>query len=206
MSKSTFSSDEGIWLKGNLHGHSTFSDGELSPQQVFDGYRGRGYDFFSLTDHNLYRSYETSDDGLILIPGFELTCYSKEKRIHLNFLQKGEKSLFAQNQRFAVENHEQTELFIKQAKDDYLIMLNHPGWSLLEYRDVEAMDSLFAMEVFNYGSEWQDRVGESSHFWDNALMGGKRWCALATDDNHNQLCLVNIFSNNYRLEFHPITV
>ncbi|MDT4761053.1 hypothetical protein [Sphaerochaeta sp. PS] len=30
MSKSTFSSDEGIWLKGNLHGHSTFSDGELS--------------------------------------------------------------------------------------------------------------------------------------------------------------------------------
>ena len=184
MEQRIWTKGEGIWLKGNLHGHSTVSDGELPPQKVLEGYRERGYDFFSLTDHNIYTKYES--EGLILIPGFELTCYIKDKRIHLNFLQKGEKSLYEHGQRFVIETHEKTMAFIEHAQDDYLIMLNHPDWSLLQYRDVEAMDCLFGMEVFNYGSEWQDRVGESSHFWDAALMDGKRWFGVSTDDNHNE--------------------
>ncbi len=183
MEQNMFTENEGLWLKGNLHGHSTVSDGELPPQKVFEGYLKRGYDFFSLTDHNIYTRYEC--EGLILIPGFELTCYIQDKRVHLNLLQKGTKSLYEHGQRFLVETHDQTMAFLKKAQADYLIMLNHPDWSLLQYRDVEAMDCFFGMEVFNYGSEWQDRVGESSHFWDAALMDGKRWWGVATDDNHN---------------------
>ena len=187
MEQNMFSKQEGIWLKGNLHAHSSVSDGELSPQKLFDEYHKRGYDFFSLTDHNTYTQYE--HEGLVLIPGFELTCYIHDKRVHLNVLQKGEKSLYEHGQRFILETHDQTMAFIKHAQDDYLIMLNHPDWSLLQYRDVEAMDCFFGMEVFNYGSEWQDRVGDSSHFWDAALMDGKRWWGIATDDNHNQYTL-----------------
>jgi len=179
-----FTNQEGIWLKGNLHGHSTVSDGELPPQKVFEGYRNRGYDFYSLTDHNIYTKYEYED--LILIPGFELTCYIQDKRVHLNLLQKGEKSLYEHGQKFVIETHDKTMAFIKHAQDDYLIMLNHPDWSLLQYRDVQEMDCFFGMEVFNYGSEWQDRVGDSSHFWDAALMDGKRWLGVSTDDNHNE--------------------
>ncbi len=76
--------------------------------------------------------------------------------------------------------------FLKQARDDYLIMLSHPDWSVLQYRDVGAMDCFLGMAVFTYESEWQDRVGESSHFWGAALMEGKRWRGVATDDNHNE--------------------
>ena len=39
------------WYKGNLHTHSTNSDGRLSPEEVIGLYREEGYDFLALTDH-----------------------------------------------------------------------------------------------------------------------------------------------------------
>ncbi len=41
----------GEWLRGNLHTHSTASDGVRSPQEVVDHYAAEGYDFLSITDH-----------------------------------------------------------------------------------------------------------------------------------------------------------
>lgn len=39
--------------KGNLHTHTTQSDGRLTPDQVIDAYHQRGYTVLALTDHNL---------------------------------------------------------------------------------------------------------------------------------------------------------
>src|SRR3989440_3253753 len=41
------------WWKGNLHTHSLWSDGDDFPEMVADWYKRRGYDFLSLTDHNV---------------------------------------------------------------------------------------------------------------------------------------------------------
>ena len=41
----------GQFYKGNIHTHSTISDGGLAPHDVCDFYRSRGYDFISVTDH-----------------------------------------------------------------------------------------------------------------------------------------------------------
>ena len=38
-------------LKGNLHAHSTFSDGRLTVEEVVARYRDMGYDFLAITDH-----------------------------------------------------------------------------------------------------------------------------------------------------------
>jgi hypothetical protein len=38
-------------LRGNLHAHTTFSDGVRSPQALVDEYESRGYDFLAITDH-----------------------------------------------------------------------------------------------------------------------------------------------------------
>src|SRR5215813_7480135 len=43
----------GRFYRGNLHAHSTRSDGALEPEAVVEAYRGRGYDFLALTDHFL---------------------------------------------------------------------------------------------------------------------------------------------------------
>jgi predicted metal-dependent phosphoesterase TrpH len=47
---SAFTAPGRFW-RGNLHTHSTNSDGILSPEEVCRRYRAEGYDFLALTDH-----------------------------------------------------------------------------------------------------------------------------------------------------------
>ncbi|MBC8351798.1 MAG: hypothetical protein H8E66_07400 [Planctomycetes bacterium] len=41
------------WYKGNLHTHSLWSDGNDYPEMIVDWYVQQGYDFLSLSDHNI---------------------------------------------------------------------------------------------------------------------------------------------------------
>ena len=44
----------GRFWRGNLHTHSTLSDGVLSPEAVVEAYKGAGYDFMMLSDHFIH--------------------------------------------------------------------------------------------------------------------------------------------------------
>ena len=78
-------------MKGVLHVHSTFSDGELSLQQLREEYTRLGYRFACLTDHAEYfdertaaryrdESEQLSDDEFRFIPGLEYEC---PERMHI---------------------------------------------------------------------------------------------------------------------------
>src|SRR5688572_1728513 len=41
------------WFKGNTHTHSLWSDGNDFPEMIMEWYKSRGYDFISLSDHNI---------------------------------------------------------------------------------------------------------------------------------------------------------
>ena len=41
------------WLKGNLHTHSLWSDGDDYPEMIADWYKRAGYHFLALSDHNI---------------------------------------------------------------------------------------------------------------------------------------------------------
>ena len=43
---------EGRWLRGNLHTHTTVSDGKLTPEECIRLYKEKGYDFLCITDHH----------------------------------------------------------------------------------------------------------------------------------------------------------
>src|SRR3954453_15121422 len=45
----------GRFWKGNLHTHSTRSDGKLTPAEVVAAYRARGDDFLAIADHFMAR-------------------------------------------------------------------------------------------------------------------------------------------------------
>jgi len=45
----------GRFWRGNLHTHSTRSDGHLEPAETVAWYRDNGYDFVALTDHFVQR-------------------------------------------------------------------------------------------------------------------------------------------------------
>lgn len=64
------------WFRGNLHTHTTNSDGDLPPDVVTAWYRDAGYDFLALTDHDLLThpdSVKHAAGEMLLIRGEELT-------------------------------------------------------------------------------------------------------------------------------------
>jgi len=74
---------------------------------------------------------------------------------------------------------------IKSAKENgYIVSLNHPSWSLINYSDYEVYDGVWAVEVYNTEC---DRLGFSNdeHVYEDMLRLGKRVFCTATDDNHH---------------------
>ncbi|HUU43116.1 MAG TPA: PHP domain-containing protein, partial [Planctomycetota bacterium] len=61
----------GRWWRGNLHTHTTRSDGELSPDETAAAYRSLGYDFLAITDHGCVSEVAEVPEGLLLLPGVE---------------------------------------------------------------------------------------------------------------------------------------
>lgn len=54
---------------GNLHCHTTLSDGLATPEATAIHYRNAGYDFLAITDHQRYFKPENTDmDDLLIIP------------------------------------------------------------------------------------------------------------------------------------------
>ena len=55
------------WYRGNTHTHSLWSDGDAAPEAVVNWYKERGYDFLSLTDHDVLlrgeRWFAVAEDG-----------------------------------------------------------------------------------------------------------------------------------------------
>jgi len=65
-------------LKGNLHAHTTFSDGRRPIREVIARYRDLAYDFLAITDHDdrIHDDYwfdiPAGDDRMLILPGIEL--------------------------------------------------------------------------------------------------------------------------------------
>ena len=69
------------WLRGNLHAHTTFSDGVKEPAQLIGEYEALGYDFLAITDHDDHENLVEPDyqealqalaPRLLLFRGIEL--------------------------------------------------------------------------------------------------------------------------------------
>jgi len=65
-------------FKGNLHAHTTFSDGRRPIDEVIARYRELDYDFLAITDHEdrIFDDYwfniPAGDDRMLVLPGVEL--------------------------------------------------------------------------------------------------------------------------------------
>ncbi len=65
-------------LRGNLHAHTTWSDGVRTPAELIEAYEALGYDFLAITDHedlipwSYWRSLPRLSSRLLLFHGVEL--------------------------------------------------------------------------------------------------------------------------------------
>ncbi len=60
------------FFKANLHCHSTYSDGCLTPEELKAAYKEQGYSVLAITDHDgLFDHGYLDDEDFITIPGYE---------------------------------------------------------------------------------------------------------------------------------------
>ncbi len=67
------------WYRGELHSHTTHSDGDCTVQELINNAVTNHLDFLAITDHNttstLYELNQANFQDLLIIPGFELTTF-----------------------------------------------------------------------------------------------------------------------------------
>ncbi|MBQ3311257.1 PHP domain-containing protein [bacterium] len=71
--------------KVNLHIHSNFSDGEISPDSIVKQAEELGLEYISITDHNTVNAYLETDllNHENVIPGIEFDCWYNAIFFHL---------------------------------------------------------------------------------------------------------------------------
>ena len=184
---------KGSFLKGNLHCHTTRSDGRATPETVIRQYAAMGYDFLALTDHNRYNYQNFAPEtGVLILPGMELDAALPGPGIHcVHVVSVGPErgNGFAQDQRFrypAVQRAGEAQAMV----DDILAAGNlplycHPEWSGTPAREIQELKDFSLMEIWNSGCVIENGLDANAAYWDELLCAGRRIYGAATDDGHH---------------------
>lgn len=185
----------GRFFRGNLHTHSTRSDGILAPEEVCRRYREEGYDFLALTDHFIghykypivdTRPYRTGRFSTII--GAELHSGATHNGELWHILAVGLPLDFEPPHAPGfepVEGMESGPAIARRARDaGAFVAVAHPQWSGLSLDDARSIEAAHAVEIYNHGC-WAgcDRADGWS-INDRLVSEGKRLTAVATDDAH----------------------
>ena len=69
-------SEKGCFYKANLHSHSIYSDGHLTPEEMKKAYMEKGYSIIAFTDHNIFIPHnELTDGNFLALNGLEIDFY-----------------------------------------------------------------------------------------------------------------------------------
>ena len=173
---------DGPWLKGNLHTHTTNSDGPWSPQTTVDNYAAGGCDFLAITDHNMVTEVdELQDRGLSVLPGAELVVgpAALGQTIHLVVL-----GLSTIPEDYDAANPPPPQVLPTISAWGELCIVAHPFWSLLEPADILPLSCYIGVEVYNTTCHYGIGRGPSETIWDALLARGRQVWGLAVDDIH----------------------
>jgi hypothetical protein len=194
MPLSAFSAP-GRFHRGNLHTHSTLSDGILAPDEVCRRYKAEGYDFIALTDHFVGRfNYPIADtkpfrdNTFTTILGAELHSGAMQNGELWHILAVGLPEDFAPSHTpefTPVEGQETGPEIARRARDaGAFVAVAHPQWSGMTLDDARSIDAAHAIEVYNHGCAMGCDRPDGFHTADLLLSEGRRLTLIATDDAH----------------------
>lgn len=179
-----------MWLKGDIHCHSKYSDGDSSVKDVLDEARYRaGLQFVSITDHDThfrdhpdrittwYDPAYVSSSSLGLLDGIEWTTSAGHANIWATHP-------YDYSAIWAANRNKDPGSAIKLAHDQgALFSYNHPGsdnpWALATSRDVDSV------EIWNGPGDFNSNFKATFKFWDGLLnQYGARISAVGSSDMH----------------------
>lgn len=183
------------FYRGNLHGHSTHSDGVLSPQEVVNFYRSHQYDFTCISDHlwsdkafcadTVLDARHLNHDDFISIPSAELHCrgkaYAADGLWHI--VANGLPLDF----KMAADD-EPVDVMINRAMDaGAYVTVAHPEWYAMTNTEAQTVSHAHGVEILNYSCVISSARGSGIAVADVLLNEGNRITFTATDDSHFEL-------------------
>ena len=200
------------YFKANLHTHSNLSDGRLSPQQLKEEYRSRGYHILSITDHNFIANHSyLNESDFLTITGTEINLNHEDirpgfdgKTYHLNLLAKRpdnlwvpckathrypnaleyEKKMQCEDMDLSYAPETVNALIAKANEKGFLVMYNHPTWSCQSYPDYAPLKGLWGMELRNTGCCMEGNDVHNVQVYKDLLNLGNRLYPVGADDTH----------------------
>jgi len=160
-----------IALKGQLHCHTTNSDGNSTPLVVGQAYKDAGYDFIMFSDHDKFTPPPALPD-FIFLQGVEETTH--------------EGHILSVNVQKNVQTWD-TQLVLNQIKDDGgMAIIAHPNHPSLGFdlNQLIGLKNFTGIEIFNSLSSIIKANPNAENKWDILLAAGNKVYGFATDDMH----------------------
>lgn len=168
------------WYKGELHAHSTESDGRFTVKEVVEAAIDYGLDFYSLTDHTTcsqwHKLAKLQNSKMAIIKSMEITSHLGHANLHgLDEWVDAyiDRPGWSANQA-AEEVHRQGGLFC----------VNHAFSGHLAWRDFDLDWSLVDLEEIYHNLEAANNSYQLS-LWDHHLLQGYRIVGVGGIDSHN---------------------
>ena len=191
----TMFSAKGRFYRGNLHTHSTLSDGVLEPVEVCRRYKAEGYDFIALTDHLVgpydYPIADTTgyrDDSFTTILGAELHSGAMQNGEIWHVLAVGLPADFAPSNSpsFVPIADQETgpEIAARARAVGAYVAIAHPQWSGMTIDDARSIEAAHAVEIYNHGCNTESDRADGTYMLDMLLSEGRKLTLCATDDAH----------------------
>ncbi len=174
---SPYRDEESRWLRGNLHSHTLYSDGERSPEEVIADYQSRSYDFLAISDHDYYVPVDKYQHAtpMTLLPSTEVTALGP------HILQVGAPV------RIEPDADRQRVLDDINAHGGIAI-LNHPNWEWhfnhFRHELMEDLEGATGLEIYNGVIERLEGSALATDRWDRLLSMGHWLWGFANDDSH----------------------
>lgn len=162
--------------KGQMHCHSTNSDGSDTPTALVTFYKNAGYHFVSITDHDV-ATPDPGVSGVLFIPGIEIapdigTSYHIPVYNTTN-----------------VQNAKTGQGVIDGTLSlGAYVNIAHPNYAAypIPYSGLARLSGYYGIEIYNANctNQVNDPAGYAENRWDELLTDGRKVLGFAVDDNH----------------------
>ena len=169
------------FFKGNLHMHTTNSDGVLSLQAAEERYLALGYDFIAITDHRKRTCDTHWRENMLVLAGIELDYTLPSQVVHL--IGVGVDADVVQG---GVLPPDPQSAVNRINAGGGLAILAHPAWSLNTPETIMGLQGLAAAEIYNGVSAppFSGDRADSANLLDVAAANGCVLNTVGADDSH----------------------